>query len=69
MAPPNTPRHIAGGLGADFVEGVMQPDVAAQFRQNGCEPAGMTPEATAMLVRAETEKWTKVVKTDGFKLD
>jgi tripartite-type tricarboxylate transporter receptor subunit TctC len=69
VAPPKTPRQITDRLSADFVEGVTQADVAARFRQNSCEPAGMTPEATATFVQAETEKWTKVVRTDGFKLE
>jgi tripartite-type tricarboxylate transporter receptor subunit TctC len=69
IAPPKTPRHIADRLSADFVEGVTQTDVAGRFRQNGCEPVGMTPEDTAAFVRAETETWTKVVKTRGFRLD
>jgi tripartite-type tricarboxylate transporter receptor subunit TctC len=69
IAPPKTPRHVADRLSADFVEGVTQTDVAGRFRQNGCEPVGMTPEDTAAFVRAETETWTKVVKTRGFRLD
>jgi tripartite-type tricarboxylate transporter receptor subunit TctC len=68
IALPKTPRHIAGRLNADSVEGIMQTEVAAQFRQNGCEPVGMAPEDTAAFVRAETETWSKVVKTKGCKL-
>jgi tripartite-type tricarboxylate transporter receptor subunit TctC len=47
----------------------MQTDIAGRFRQNGCVPVGMTPEDTATFVRAETETWTRVVKTEGCKLD
>jgi tripartite-type tricarboxylate transporter receptor subunit TctC len=46
----------------------MQTEVVAQFRQSGCEPVGMTPEDTTAFVRAETETWSKVVKTEGVKL-
>ena len=53
IAPPKTPRHIADRLSADFVEGVTQTDVAGRFRQDGCEPVGMTPEDTAAFRRAE----------------
>jgi tripartite-type tricarboxylate transporter receptor subunit TctC len=35
----------------------------------GSEPAGLTPEATATFVQVEIEKWTKVVRTVGFKLE
>jgi tripartite-type tricarboxylate transporter receptor subunit TctC len=69
VAPPQTPRQIADRLNADLREGLARPDIATLFRENGCEPAGMTLEATATFVQAETDKWAKVVKTKGFRLD
>ena len=69
VAPPKTPRHIAGALNADFVEGLSDPAIATRFRQSGCEPARMTPEATAVFLQSESEKWTKVVTTKGFRFE
>jgi tripartite-type tricarboxylate transporter receptor subunit TctC len=69
MAPPKTPSEITGKLSRDLAEGLAQPDIAARIRQNGCEPVGMTPEATAKFVEAETDKWTRVVNMKGFRTD
>ena len=69
MAPPQTPQEITGKLSGDFAEGLAQPEIAVQIRQNGCEPVGMTPDATAHFVEAETDKWTRVVNMKGFRTD
>jgi tripartite-type tricarboxylate transporter receptor subunit TctC len=37
--------------------------------QNGAEPISNTPEQFASMVRAEVERYTKVVKAVGIKLD
>jgi tripartite-type tricarboxylate transporter receptor subunit TctC len=37
--------------------------------QLGMEPVGSSPEAFDALIRAEIEKWGRVVKISGAKVD
>jgi tripartite-type tricarboxylate transporter receptor subunit TctC len=69
MAPPQTAYEITGKLSSDLAEGLAQPEIAARIRQNGCEPVGMTPDATARFVEAETNKWARVLNMKGFRTD
>lgn len=69
MAPPQTAYEITGKLSSDLAEGLAQPAIAARIRQNGCEPVGLTPDATARFVEAETDKWARVLNLKGFRAD
>src|SRR5262249_24712436 len=68
ILPPKTPQRVADRLRADFVEAIRQPDIAARFRENACEPTGLTPQETAAFVRNEAERWKNVIRTAGIKL-
>jgi tripartite-type tricarboxylate transporter receptor subunit TctC len=67
--PPKTARSIAQKLSVDFAEAVKQPDIAQRFRDHASEPSGLAPEPTAAFVRAEAERWKKVIQTAGIRLD
>ena len=54
---------------ADFNEALKVADIARRFRDNGCEPLGTTPAETAAFVRNEAERWGRVIKTAGIKLE
>lgn len=69
MAPPQTSYEITGKLSGDLAEGLAQPEIAARIRENGCEPVGMTPDATARFVEAERNKWSRVLNLKGFRTD
>jgi tripartite-type tricarboxylate transporter receptor subunit TctC len=67
--PPKTPQWIAARLNADFNEALKVADIARRFRDNGCEPFGTTPPATAAFVQNEAERWKTVIKAAGIKLE
>ena len=67
--PPKSPVEFANKLNADFNESIKQTDIAKRFRENGCEPFGTTPKQAADFVEAEREKWSRVIKVAGIKLN
>ena len=68
-APAGTPPDIVRRLNSELVAIVRDPDVAARFKQLSTEPVGNTPEEFAAFVRAELEKYGRVIKAAGIKLD
>jgi tripartite-type tricarboxylate transporter receptor subunit TctC len=67
--PPKTPQRIAERLNADFNAGLKIAEIIKRFRDNGCEPLGTTPPATAAFVQTEAERWKTVIKAAGIKLE
>jgi len=43
------------------------PDVGARLRGIGAAPGGSTPAATAVFLRQETERWSKVIAQANIK--
>jgi tripartite-type tricarboxylate transporter receptor subunit TctC len=69
LAPAGTPREIIQRLAGEIAKVVKQPDVLQRFTQLGIDPAGSTPEAYAMLNKSDYEKYAKLVKASGAKID
>ena len=62
-APAGTPKAVVDGLAA-VIEGVMRdPGVQHQIRLKGAEPVGSTPAEYAALIKQESERWERVVKS------
>ncbi|MET0219885.1 MAG: tripartite tricarboxylate transporter substrate binding protein [Tardiphaga sp.] len=68
-APKKTPPEIIAKLNADVNAVLADPVVKAKLIDLGGEPITGSPEAFGKLVAAETEKWEKVVKEAGLKVD
>jgi tripartite-type tricarboxylate transporter receptor subunit TctC len=68
-APAGTPPEIVRRLNTELVAIVRDADVAARFKQLSTDPVGNTPEEFAAFVRAELEKYGRVIKAAGIKLD
>ena len=69
FAPAKTPRAIVDKVHDEILKALPQPEVGARLAADGAEPVGSTPQEFATHVRAEREKWAKVIKQTGIKGD
>ena len=69
VAPAATPRELVDRISSDIARAVKSSDLTERMKQQGMEPIGSTPEQFDALIRSEIEKWSKVVKASGAKVD
>jgi len=62
LAPAKTPRAIIERLNADIVKVIRTPEVEADILAQGIEPIGNTPEEFGRIIRADVERWGKILK-------
>jgi tripartite-type tricarboxylate transporter receptor subunit TctC len=65
-----TPRAVVNRLNAEFAKTLADPDVGARVEKIGGEllPAGKPEEVDAMVAK-DLERWVKLVKETGLKLE
>jgi tripartite-type tricarboxylate transporter receptor subunit TctC len=68
-APAGTPPEVVRRLNGELVAILKDPDILARFRQLSTEPVGSSPEEFAAFVSAELEKYARVIKAAGIKLE
>ena len=69
LAPAKTPRDIVAKLNAELNLILLRPEVKKRFSADGIEALGGTPEQFGTYVKSEIERWAKVVKDAGVKLE
>ena len=69
FVPTGTPRDVVTRLYGETSKLLVAPDVKQRLDATGFESIGSTPEQAAAFVRAERDKWTKVVRTANIKVD
>jgi tripartite-type tricarboxylate transporter receptor subunit TctC len=69
FAPAGTPRVIVDRIQGDVAKALALPAVRERFIAQGADPGGNTPDQFAAFIRAETDKWTRVVKISNAKVD
>ena len=69
FVPHRTPAAIVNRLHGVLVKILLSSEIERQFAQNGVEPANSTPQQLAAYMRAETERWGKVIRTSGIRLE
>jgi len=69
LAPAKTPKAIVTRLNAAVVKVVHSPEIRSQFEALGADPVGSSIEEFATYIHREYERYGKVVKVAGVKVD
>jgi tripartite-type tricarboxylate transporter receptor subunit TctC len=67
LAPAKTPKDIVSRLNVEVDKAIKSADIQQRFVNEGLEPMGGTPEFFTKFMRAEIDKYAKVVKAAGIQ--
>lgn len=69
FAPAGLPKDLLVKINAETLKAMKQPEFQKTLADTGSEFVGDTPENFTRFVRAEAQKWAKVVKASGATVD
>jgi tripartite-type tricarboxylate transporter receptor subunit TctC len=69
LAPAGTPKDIVNKLNAEIAKLMNTPDTKKSLYDAGVEPTPSTPEAMADYMVKEMDRWGKVIKDIGIKVE
>jgi tripartite-type tricarboxylate transporter receptor subunit TctC len=69
VAPAGTPKEIVRKLHQTLAATLASPEVRSQLAAVGAEPVASSPEEFAKFMRAESDKWARVIKAGGVKVE
>lgn len=69
LAPKGTPAALIERLNAELKIALATPEVRSYFAEAGIEGVGSTPAEMEAYLREERERWARVIKETGAKID
>ena len=67
--PVGVTKEIIARLNTESQKIVQNAEYRDRFITAGFDPVGSSPEEFATYIRAEIERWTKVIKSTGIKIE
>ena len=69
FAPAGTPKTVVDKLNRSIGAIVVSPDAKERLSALGFDPVNNTPEQFTTYIKVEVDKWAKVIKESGAKVD
>ena len=69
FAPSKTPPEIISRLSREVVKAIEAPDVSRQLTAMGVDPWPGTAEEFGALVKSETARYSKLIKSIGLRIN
>lgn len=69
FGPKGTPKAVVDKIAAETQAILKTPEVRKRLGELGAEPVGSTPAEFTQFVQHEIDKWARVVKLSGARLD
>jgi len=69
FAPAKTPKDIVDKIAGEVGRMQAQADVKEQLNAQGIDPLATSPEQLAALIKADSARWSKVIKETGVKAE
>ena len=69
LAPAGTPKPVIDRLNRELVKIVRSPEFAPVLVNEGATPVGNTPAEFDAIIRADIQKWAKIIKEAGIRAD
>jgi tripartite-type tricarboxylate transporter receptor subunit TctC len=69
LAPKGTPQPIVERLNREVLKVLKHTEVAKQLASEGAEVVGSSPQQLDAFIKSEYEKWGKVIKQAGIRIE
>lgn len=69
LVPAKTPREIIARLNEGIVKSLNDKELREKMIERGADPISSAPDQFASFLRGDMERWAKIVKTSGIKLE
>jgi tripartite-type tricarboxylate transporter receptor subunit TctC len=68
MAPRGTPKEVVDRLNAEIAKIIAKPAIREAWTKQGAVPMTMTPAQFETYLKGDIDKWAKVIKQAGIKM-
>lgn len=69
VGPANMPKEVVDRLSGELAKALAQPEIKAKFSTAGAEVHSLGPAEFAAFVKADNEKWSRLIKERKLQLD